>query len=299
MDAVTRPERLNLSLPMAGAATGGGSVMLGFLLLPAWRLEQAVSASGIPAILAAAEPPLGYTARIALGLAFGGMVAAFAWFGLTLLVGDRPLVMPKWRIRFDMAKWSALLRRTTQKADGAPRPPLFANRELGTPFLDVKAAAAPPPERDLPLDLDQPLAAFDPAALPIAPLAAPEPLAPLAPAQPRRQLIDPGDRFETFELTPIQRAEAAAPPVTVVAAPPAPIVPPARVVTPATELSVHALLARLERGLDHTVPFAPSPAVAPVPDAVEPAVVPDASSIRTGSLQDTLGDLRRLAMGER
>jgi hypothetical protein len=279
---------------------GGGLVALAFLLMPAGILERLVSASGIPAILAAAEPPLGITARLALGVVFGGMVAGFAWFGLRLTAGERAVGLDR------VSRW---LQRGDVHPDAPPRPPLFANRDLGTPFLDVKAgdgvAEAPPPvERELPVDLDQPLAAFDPAAILAVPMPAPEPVRPLAPAPaptPRPQLIDPGDRFETFELTPLRRA---APEPAPRARPLSLRVPPAGslratalredaltserpreaapVVASATESTVHALLARLERGVAQRETASAQPA-----------------SIRAHSLEDTLGDLRRLATGTR
>ncbi|MES2753572.1 MAG: hypothetical protein V4659_02795, partial [Pseudomonadota bacterium] len=98
----------------------------------------------------------------------------------------------------------ALLRQAARR-DAPPRAPLFANRDLGTPFLEIKAPTedpdAPPVEQPLPADLDQPLAAFDPGAMLAVPLPPTPAVAPLV----RPQLIDPGDRFETFELTPLAR----------------------------------------------------------------------------------------------
>lgn len=278
MVTVAAPQRLKLPSPAVGAVAGGGLVAALFLFVPSDLLERGVIASGIPAVLAAAEPPLGFTARIALGLVFGGLAAGLIWLALTALGEGREM---------DLHKWVGRLKRA--RNDAAPRPPLFANRDLGTPFLDVKApvaSPAPPAEQALPLDLDQPLAAFDPAAMRDVPMPAPEPVKPL----PRPQLIDPGDRFETFELTPMQRAPASTdrpislrvPPVTTLRAQslrePAPREA-ARVVAPETETTVHALLARLERGIGAR-------------DRQASAQPP-----RAHTLQDTLGDLRRLATG--
>lgn len=290
MVALSPPQRLTLSPQVKLAAGAGGLVALAFILMPSGLLERLVLASGIPAVLAAAEPPLGFTARIALGGTLGGLLAAFLWVGLGLLDED---------VGVGKAVF-ARLRRGDRHADAPPRPPLSAQRELGEP-----AVAPPPPvEQALPVDLDQPLAAFDPAAILAVPLAPPEPLAPLRP-----QLIDPGDRFEMFEMTPLHRQPAVEPidpptrPLSLRVPPPnslrtttlrdsTPIrvpapVPPApveRVVTAATEGSVQALLARLESGL--ATPCAPPPpAPAPVP------------TLRTGRLEHALGDLRKLAVG--
>lgn len=310
MVPLARAQRLTLPLGPAIGMAGGVLIALICLVIPASSLEGLVGASGIPAIIAAAEPPLGFTARIALGLMLGGGFAGFVGVGLTLLGGDRP---------FDFSKAAALLRRGDVHPDGPPRPPLFAARDLGTPFLEVKAQAEPEPEPEpeqdldlakfksaaaaiepffaskpepaaagsmlrvveqpLPRDLDRPLAGYDLAALPAEPRAMPEPVAPLAP---RPALIDPGDRFETFELTPAfgrgapslrETLAAMSAPQTASSAPVAD-----RVVTAETEATVNDLLARLEQG------------VGPEPGPTSEA---------TGSLADTLEDLRRLATGVR
>lgn len=300
MVTLTRAQRLNLPLAPTVAVAGGLLIALLFLTIPAELLERLIVASGIPAVLAAAEPPLGVTARIALGLVMGGGFTAFAWFGLTLLDGDTPLTL---------GKVAASLRRRDVHPDGPPRPPLFAARDLGTPFLDVKAPIEPereldlaafepvarPIEQPLPRDLDQPMAAFDPVALRDEPLPAPEPVAPLAPPAPRPALIDPGDRIEIFELTPVERPTPPSlrvPPAGFDPAPRAepvavkPVVPafPERVIAPETEATVHDLLSRLERGIAGKVTVAAPAAPAPV---------------RAGSLAETLSDLRRMATAAR
>lgn len=115
-----------------------------------------------------------------------------------------------------------VLRRADAHPDAPSRPPLFAMRDLGTPFLEVRASercpvsAAPAPiepaplpvERALPRDLSQPLAAFDPGAIRDVPLAPPAKLPSLRP-RPRDE----------------------------------------RITRPETEASIHALLDRLERGM--------------------------------------------------
>lgn len=278
MVTLTRPQHLTLPPATVAAAIGGGMVALACLIVPSALLEAAVLRTGLPALLAAAAPPLGITARIALALLLGGTAAGLAWLAARRFAADRPVVA--------LDALAARLRRGDVHPDGPPRPPLFAHRDLGTPFMGVHAQEPDPaPEapfvRDLPADLDQPMAAFDPAAIPDIPLPAPEPVAALR----HPQLIDPGDRFETFELTPIRRADADPVPAepVAVAEPPPPVSPrpaPQAVVAPETESTVHALLARLERGLAQREQASRSP-----------------GPIRTGSLQDTLGDLRQLATG--
>lgn len=333
MVTISRPERLTLPLGPAVAVAGGVLIALMFLLMPTSVLEGAVAASGFPAIIAAAEPPLGFTARIALALLFGGGFLGFAWFGLNLVFDGRSIVIDdriRDRAKAGVDKVADRFRRRDVHPDGPPRPPLFAKRDLGTPFLDVKApeadgkaeveaelapadeilelrAEAPPlVERDLPRDLDRPLADYDPAALldqPLEPIAAVTPLI-------RPAVIDPGDRMETFELTPMSRPEPLSlrvpaastfdpsmiepplvePLVSEPVAVPAEIQPPraeeaVAVIGPETEATVHDLLARLERGLAR-----PAPVLMPNPAPAEKAP-------KISSLQDTLGDLRRLATG--
>lgn len=288
MVAIPRPQRLTLPLATAGAAVGGALVGLLFLVMPSALLEALVTSSGVPAILAAAEPPLGLTARIALALVFGGGVALFAWFALFLVAGSRTVTLGG-AAASDAE--TPILRRADAHPDAPPRRPLSANRDLGTPFLDVSAKPAPRApeptqdvqveearfERPLPINLEVPMAGYDPRAIRAEPLAPPPPVAPLK----RPQLIDPGDRFETFELTPVRRDPPTIRVETSLREPasksPAP--PPPPVVAPQTEATIRALLDRLEAGVAQR----------------ETSARPRAS----GGLSDTLGNLRQLATGAR
>lgn len=222
---VDSPRRQRLNLPVAPlvAAVIGGVIALAFALIPTGLLEDLVIDSGIAAVVAAAEPPLGVTARAVLILAAGGGAALIAWFGLFLLMGDRAIVVQKSNMASG-EEAAPVLRRADAHPDAPARRPLSANRELGTPFLEVRAhrpvharaeesiidaefedlpAEEPVTERALPVDLDMPLAAYDPDAIPEEPAE----WAPQAPPlhTPRQQVFDPGERFETFELTPLIR----------------------------------------------------------------------------------------------
>jgi hypothetical protein len=240
--------------PAAGVAVAA-LVALAFLVMPIVVLEDMAMDSGIAAFLTAAAPPFGFTARLAItffaALAAGGMT----WFGLFLIVGGRTAVLNRGK-RDDGVP---VLRRADAHPDAPPRRPVFANSDLGTPFLDVKAEPVPVPEaRDLPADLDTPLSTY---LSPFeAPLPAPDPmplvLAPEPEPQPAR--FAPHERIETFELTPMVRDAAAEP-----SAP----LPPA---------TIHDLLERLERGVKR---------------APEPAAEPQGER----SLEDTLDALRALA----
>ncbi|HVJ03006.1 MAG TPA: hypothetical protein VM662_12545 [Sphingomonas sp.] len=290
------------------------------LVVPGATLESLVMASGLPAVIAAAEPPLGWTARALFAVGLGGTVAGFAWLASFVLIGSRGVTLHAARKRDAADEYlltTPVLRRADAHPDAPPRPPLFAMRDLGTPFLEVCAeeaeeglrigrvaesaprpivtaaeapapesepmpapapatAAAPEPvERALPQDFSQPLAAFDPNAIPDVPLPPPVKLSPLRP-KPQPQVRE---RFEVFELTP---------PVRPLAAAPAPAEE--RIMRPETEASVHALLERLERGMVRNG-LATGREAEPAPSA--PAFVERRQHER--GLEDALVTLRNLA----
>lgn len=308
MDAVSSPSRITLPLAPAGAGVLALIAGLAVLGAPTALLEAFAVDSGIAAIVAAAEPPLGITARLAMTLAATGGVFAAAWVLLDLLGPGRALV-------FNLP--AALL------SDGV-REPVRATRDLGVPFLEVTAGRLRPAkslpadvERPLPTNLDLPLSIFDPGALPSVP-ADPVPLVPaLAKAKPEPQP-------DAFELTvrapepplavpmddvPVEPAPAADRPAQPAPAPVAaePALAPAErwevveLPTPPvtrtaerterpTEATIQALLARLERGMaQKPAASAAEPAPAPVEAAAPAAPWP--------SLSDTLGELRALAAG--
>lgn len=289
MVAYSLAQRLNPTLTLAVAGVLGVLAALGAALLPTAWFESFVLTSGLAAFIPAAEPPLGATARILLGIAAGGGIALLAWFGLTTL-GD-------YITRRGASLRGPTVRRADAHPDAPPREPLRAGRDFGfdldEPFEDdlaqfdlpepdlppepVIARGAPTPAveperpgpaptkplqiQPLPADLDQPLAAFDPEALPEAPRAAPPVVTPLAPRAPRPSVLAEGERFETFDLAP-------PPPLPLACRP---------IAGPETEASVHSLLDRLERGINRrqteAVPL-PTPEIQPepVPPGLESAL---------------------------
>ncbi|SOB86530.1 hypothetical protein SAMN06297144_1636 [Sphingomonas guangdongensis] len=222
------------------AILAGTAVACALLFVPIDLIEGVVSRSGLPALFPAAEPPLGSTARMALAITLGSGIGAVAWFALTLLWGDAAATPAPVQ-----AAGVPVLRRADAHPDAPPRPPLLATRDLGDPFADTvvpilarvsKPEPAPEPiliEQPLPRDLDAPLAAFDPTAIPAAPATPSEPVAPLF--RPRPIPCEPGERIEAFELRPPVRPVAAD--------------APAPIAAPRTDASIHALLERLERGV--------------------------------------------------
>jgi hypothetical protein len=295
----------NVALALAGGA--GACAVLASLVLPGALLEDMVLASGIAAFVPAAEPPLGTTARLCIGLFAGGLIALIAWMGLSALIAwiDSRVA--------DAAEGEPrpTVRRADAHPDARPRVPLRAS-DLEMPeyrpvsavgpdvepsvadILDLSDAALPdepaiamgppsegrpihaplPEVQELPADLDQPLAAFDPYAIPAVPMVPPPPVRPLRRRAARAPIYDASERFETFELTPAVRAT----PESVVPPEPLPeLAPP--IAAPQTEASVQALLERLEKGLGKFAPPPPEPAPDP-----------------RRKLEDTLSELRRMAM---
>lgn len=312
MDGVSPATRLALPIAPIGAAVLAAIAGFGVLVAPTALLEGFAVDSGIAAVIRAAEPPLGLTARAVMMVAAAGVVGAFAWVLLDLLGAGR------------------VLRARPKPAE--PLQPVRATRDLGVPLMDVTAAKAPPRplpdvERDLPKNLDVPLALFDPGAVPAVPaepvplVAAlakprpePEPEAPLdlvvrAP-EPAVELLPPVAEMRAPEPKPIEpaadiaaaralratladgparritplRPEPALAPAPaerweVVALPTPPVTrPPERTERP-TEATIQALLTRLERGVaQKTGEAAAAESRQPWP-----------------SLSDTLGELRALA----
>jgi hypothetical protein len=149
-------------------------------------------------------------------------------------------------------------------AMGAPAPTTESPIESGfQPEAEPVAvpsradAPPPPPVQPLPADLDQPLAVFDPGALPKAPLEAPRPVAPLLRSQPRAPVYSEGERFETFDLS-----LAVSPPTEPGVAP---------ITGPETVATVHSLLDRLERGIARRTQPADSEPM-PEPQGLESAL---------------------------
>ena len=260
MVAIPVPQRVVVPLAPLGGACAGLLVAIVLLAVPTSLIESAVGASGIAAVLPAAEPPLGATARAALAFVLGSGMGVLVWCALLLALGTRGLTLGKRGLILPESPRNA---QGPSGRDDAPprRAPVLATRELGTPFLEVRAKPAaaersadgPPPaaapversraapatyERSLPRDFNAPLAAYDPAAIPDVPAEPVRPVAPLAEHPPWIEPAAPEMHIEALEL---------APPIVVAAAPaPEPVDP---IATPSTDATIHALLDRLERGV--------------------------------------------------
>lgn len=292
MAAYTLARRLTPTLALIAAGALGVLVALATLLLPGYMLEDVVLASGIPAFIPAAEPPLGATATICVAVFAGGGVAAACWIALNVLMGMMPSRATVTIVR------RPTVRRADAHPDAPPREPLRAGRDLGfdlpspddldaddqpiertaiaispEPVIAMGAPAPaspviapesppPPPVQPMPFDLDQPLAAYDPGAVLETPLVPPPTVPPLH-RNPQPPVFDHSERFETFDLTPPQSPTLAE--------------HTAAIAAPETTATVHALLSRLEQG------------IARREDRAKPVPPPR-------RLNDTLADLRKLAV---
>lgn len=189
-----------------GSAVAGIVAAALFLLVPQGALEDWVWRSGIAALMPAAQPPLGGTARAVLALTAGALTAAVTWSALFLLFGPDGWLAPKARQEDGLP----VLRRADAHPDAPARKPLSA-ADLGapmpppstTPSTTVVRKVARTMVQPLPVDLDQPLAAYDPSAVLPVPR---EPIRPVAPLRPPVALSD-GERIASVQL-PRSPAEA-------------------------------------------------------------------------------------------
>ena len=264
-------------LPPVGAVAVGAIVAIAAATMSIDSFEDIVWNSGLPALLPAAAPPLGTTARVLVALVGGLAAAAVTWSALFLLFGPGGLIETiaqrrargvavvaddETESRDEEDERLPTLRRADAHPDAPPRRPLSA-KDLGVPMPPVEpiVVAAPPETRPIPADLDLPLAAFDPASVPAEPREPVRPVAPLcgrvqresapvdpaveAPTDARLDPVEPA-MVETHATTDVDEPETAVDPVAVDAPPvDQPPIDQPPVDTAAT--SIETLLERLER----------------------------------------------------
>lgn len=256
----------NFDVPIAALA--GLSVAFAVFAAPPEILSGLIGASGLPAILPAAEPPLGLNARIGIGAAGAIVMFAFAFLLLRWLdrFGRRAA-----RVESDDAGTEAempRLRRRDFHPDAAPRPPLCAESELGEPELELTATLDPETE------------------------AAPAPA-----REPELQTM-PRLRRAWLPEAVAETAEEPAPNPTIEPSPEPFCQPTAESVpdevAPAHNGSISELLDRLERGLARRRGDAPVIA-APAPAEERAAPPPVAANAADDRLQSAIDSLQRLA----
>ncbi len=109
------------------------------LATPGWLFERGVVASGLPDVIAAAAPPLGDKAQI--------LAAILAAFGMALPLWLIPSVLGQLVKATRIEHQGTGLENDGEQAEHAPHPhaparrPLFAESDLGAPFMSDEAFA--------------------------------------------------------------------------------------------------------------------------------------------------------------
>jgi hypothetical protein len=125
-------------MPLAPVIAGMfGLIALTLIFMaPVWLLERLVSSAGLPALIPATQPPLGNTARSLCAIAGGLGVFVLLW---ALLSPLQTLVRKR---RPQKAKGSRIgVATALPHVPAMKRPPIFAERELGAPFMSDEAIA--------------------------------------------------------------------------------------------------------------------------------------------------------------
>jgi hypothetical protein len=137
-----------IELPVAAFAAL--SVAFVAFAAPGDILGELIGLTGLPSVLPAAQPPLGATARIALGVIGSGLAFALAYGALRWL--DR-FAAPRARPEPVLAPEEApRLRRRDLHPDAPAVRPILADRDLGTPAPPaVPAWLAPDAEAPAPV----------------------------------------------------------------------------------------------------------------------------------------------------
>lgn len=146
MDMLTRPQGISLPLAPVIAGSFGFAIAIVVGTLPAPLFEGLVMASGLPALAAAAAPPLGLTARLLLAVPLALLIAATLNVPLSYVYGRRRL-----RIRALRPQRAETPERQAPqriRIEAAKPRPIVAHEELGAPFLSVTAEAKTPPPAD-------------------------------------------------------------------------------------------------------------------------------------------------------
>lgn len=184
------------------ALAAGAAGFLAFAM-PETVFTRLVEMSRLPEFVAAAQPPLGDTAR----LGAVGMAAALTFLVIFLLMRSLDRTAAPRATAPERVEEVLRLRAADAHPDAPARRPLLAGRELGEP-QEVEAAV-PPPEADAPIEWrvtsEEPAADLDPQPLPGF-LVADQPEEPVAEAE---ALPEPAFEAEpeTLELQPEEEAE--------------------------------------------------------------------------------------------
>jgi hypothetical protein len=133
-----RIDRNALDLPVAGLFAL--AILFVAFAMPGDLLAELIGATGLPSLLPAAAPPLGFTARAAIGLAGGALGFGLIFYLLRLL--DRTMLAAARPRPFAPVEEAPKPRRRDAHPDAPAPRPLSAWRELGEPA---------PPQRPQPV----------------------------------------------------------------------------------------------------------------------------------------------------
>lgn len=133
-----RPRGSALNTPMAALA--GGSAGFFTFAMPAALFERLIGVTGLPGVIAAAQPPLGDTAR--LGAVAVVTFTAFALTWLLLRRLDRkPIAAAK---PLEASNEPPRLRRADMHPDAPSRRPVLAATDLGVPLDSIPVGRGEP-----------------------------------------------------------------------------------------------------------------------------------------------------------
>lgn len=150
-----RASRLPFAPIVAALFATAAAVLV--MAAPVWILERSVNQIGLSSILPAAAPPLGMKARALLALLalFGtGVVSWIVAMPLARII-SRP-ARPR---GFDVQPYEeqAPVRNRSITEAPAERAPIFADRELGAPFMSKEALSLAPVASEAPIVLGTPV----------------------------------------------------------------------------------------------------------------------------------------------
>ena len=127
-------------LPLAPvfALMFGTAVAIVIAATPQWVFEGVVTSSGLGNLLDVARPPLGLKARLLAVVLGFALVAILVWFAVTavqrLIAGSGPKADHGFDDELDLGAYADSL-----PPLDAPRRPIFADKELGAPFMSDEA----------------------------------------------------------------------------------------------------------------------------------------------------------------
>ncbi len=130
------------NLPFAPIAAAMFALVAAILVMatPEWRIEQFVAATGIAKLVPAAKPPLGDTARTLLAIAVG--LASFAGLWLAMRPIEKMVHARRTKTPKAVIAGSAQPIGSDAITLQPGRRPIFANEELGAPFMSEEALAS-------------------------------------------------------------------------------------------------------------------------------------------------------------